>query len=218
MAEESQKLFIFVNTGMVQEVLGEIADIISFKTHIIYIAAGLTIENIENIFPGKISKVIPSLTSQVNQGISLVAHNQQVTVEDAEFVDKIFNSIGKVKHVNNNEFGLGTDLTSCAPAFISLIMMKFAQTALKRDVFTKEEVEDMVTETFYGTAKLLYEEDMNFEDVIVRVATKGGITEEGLKVLDAELGPTFDRLFNSTLKKYEKVENDLNNEINSSPG
>ncbi len=209
-AEKSQKLFIFVNTSMVKEVLGEIVDHISVKTHIIYIAAGLTIENLENIFPGKISKVIPSLTSQVNHGISLVAHNQQVTIEDAEFVEKIFKAIGKVKHVNKNEFGLGTDLTSCAPAFISLIMMKFSETALKRDVFTREEVEEMVTETLYGTAKLLYECNMDFKDVITRVATKGGITEEGLKVLEGELGPTFDRLFESTLKKYEKVEKDLN--------
>lgn len=209
-AEKSQKIFLLVNTGMVKEVLEEIIHHTSVETHIIYIAAGLSMENLEQVFPGKISKVIPSLTSEVNQGVSLVAHNQQVTNEDAEFVEKIFNAIGKVKMVNENEFGLGADLTSCAPAFISFIMMKFAETAQKRDIFTREEVEEMVTETLYGTAKLLHEKDMNFEDVITRVATKGGITEEGLKVLDRELTPLFDKLFQSTLKKYEKVETELN--------
>lgn len=209
-AEKSQKIFLFVNTGNVKEVLGEIIPHISVKTHIIYIAAGLTMKNIAQIFPGKISKVIPTLTSEVNQGISLVAHNQQVTGKDAEFVEKIFKSIGRVKMVNEDEFGLGTDLTSCAPALISLILMKFAESAQKRGIFTSQEVDEMVTETLYGTAKLLYEKDMNFEDVITRVATKGGITEEGLKVLNRELTPIFDQLFESTLRKYEKVETELN--------
>jgi pyrroline-5-carboxylate reductase len=210
LAERSQKLFILVNTGMVKGVLGEIIDHVSVKTHIIYISAGLTIQNLEKIFPGKISKVIPSLTSEVNEGMSLIAHNQQVTFEDAKFVENIFKTISKVKIVNENEFGLGADLTSCGPAFISFIMMKFAETALERDIFTTEEVEEMVTETLYGTARLLHEKDLKFEDVINQVATKGGITEEGLKVLDLELSPLFEKLFESTLKKYEKVEKELN--------
>lgn len=169
-------------------------------------------KNIEKVFPGKVSKVIPSLTSEVNEGISLVAHNLQVTPEDAEFVEKIFKSIGKVKIVNEEEFPLATNLTSSAPAFISFIMMKFTESALEHDIFTREEAEEMVTGTMYGTAKLLQEKDLTFEDVITRVATKGGITEEGLKVLDQGLTPLFDELFESTLGKYDQIEKQLDNE------
>ncbi|BDZ69859.1 pyrroline-5-carboxylate reductase family protein [Methanobacterium petrolearium] len=211
-AEKSQKIFLFIKTGQVKESLEEINDHTSVNTHIICIAAGLTIENIEKVFPGKISKVIPSLTSEVNEGISLVAHNLQVTPEDAEFVEKIFQSIGEVKIVNEKEFPIATNLTSSAPAFISFIIMKFTESALEHDIFTRKEAEEMVTETLYGTAKLLQEKDLTFEDVIRQVATKGGITEEGLKVLDQGLTPLFDELFASTLKKYEKVETQLDNE------
>jgi pyrroline-5-carboxylate reductase len=70
----------------------------------------------------------------------------------------------------------------------------------------------MVTETLYGTAKLLQEKDMGFEDVINQVATKGGITEEGLKVLEEKILPIFDEIFEITLKKYEITEKELNNQ------
>lgn len=212
LARKSKKIFLFVNTSQVKGLLKEISDYISVDTHIIYIAAGLTLETIGKKFQGKISKVMPSITSEVNLGISLVAHNQQVGQEDAEFVEDIFKAIGKVKIVEEDQFGLGADLTSSAPAFISAIMMKFMETALKHGCFTRDEVEEMVTDTLYGTAKLLQEKDMGFEDVINQVATKGGITEEGLKVLDQRLSPIFDELFEITLKKYEITEKELNNQ------
>lgn len=211
-AEKSHKIFLFVKTGQFKGLLEEISDHTSVNTHIICIAAGLTIENVGKVFPGKVSKVIPSLTSEVNEGISLVAHNLQVTQEDADFVEKIFQSIGKVKIIGEKEFPIATNLTSSAPAFISFIMMKFAESAMKQDILTQKEAEEMVTETLYGTAKLLQEKDMTFEDVITRVATKGGITEEGLKVLDQGLTPLFDELFESTLEKYDPLETQLDNE------
>ncbi len=211
-ARKSQKLFIFVNTGRVKELMEEIKDHLSHNTHIIYIAAGLTMENVEKIFPGRISKVIPSLTSEVGDGISLVAHNSKIEEDDAEFVEKIFKALGKVRMVEEDQFGLGANLTSSAPAFISFIMMKFAESALKEGLFTQKEAEEMVKETLYGTAKLLQRTDMAFEDVITQVATRGGITEEGLEVLDRGLTPIFDELFETTLKKYETLENELNDE------
>jgi pyrroline-5-carboxylate reductase len=101
-------------------------------------------KNVEKDFPQKDSKVIPSLSSEGDEGISLMAHNLQVTSEDAEFVEKIFKALGEVKIVNEEEFGLATDLTSCSPAFISFIMMKFVESARKQGTFTQEEAEEMV--------------------------------------------------------------------------
>jgi pyrroline-5-carboxylate reductase len=211
-ARKSAKIFLFVNTGDVKGVLKEIKNHIDINTHIIYIAAGLTMENIGKLFPGKISKVIPTLTSEVNEGISLVAHNSMVSDEDAQFVERIFKGIGEVKIVQDGQFALGANITSSAPAFMAMIMMKYAEAAQKKGSFTPMEVDQMIIKTLYGTAKLLQEKDMDFEYVIGRVATKGGITEGGLKVLDDGLTPLFYELFEKTLGKYEIIEKELNRE------
>ena len=67
----------------------------------------------------------------------------------------------------------------------------------------------MVIKTLYGTSKLLYEENMDFQNLISSVATKGGITEEGIKVLDDEIPAIFNKLFSTTIEKHEIIKSEL---------
>lgn len=215
LAGKCNKIFLFVSTPSVKEVIEEIKSELSQDSHIIYIAAALTIENVESIFRGKITKVIPSLTSEVKEGVSLVHNNEKVAKQDAEFVNSLFNSISDVKIIQEEDFEVGSDLTSCAPAFIAEIFMKFAEVSVKNSNFTNEEAEDMIIRTLYGTAKLLYEKNMSFKEVISRVATKGGITEEGIKILEKELPATFDELFKATLDKHKKIKEKLDEQYDA---
>ncbi|MBR5416650.1 MAG: hypothetical protein IK109_01315, partial [Clostridiales bacterium] len=52
-----------------------------------------------------------------------------------------------------------------------------------------------------ATGELMLDKDMSFEDVVTRVATKGGITEEGTKVVYEGFPKTADLLFEKTLEK-----------------
>lgn len=210
LAEKCREIFIFVGTSAVKEVIEEMKDELSGDSHITYIAAALTMENVKGAFPGKISKIIPSLTSKVNEGVSLICHNEKVTEKEADFVNNLFSSISDVKIIEEENFEAGSDLTSCAPAFIAEIFMKFAEAGAKNSNFTPQETEDMVIKTLYGTAKLLYEGNMGFEEVISRVATKGGITEEGVKILEKELPDTFNELLKTTSAKHKKIKEELN--------
>ena len=209
LSSKCEKIFLFVGTSAVKEVIEDIMANISEKSHIIYIAAALTIENVESVFKGKITKVIPSLTSEVREGVSLICHNEKVTKKEAEFVNNLFNSISTVKIIEEENFQVGSDLTSCAPAFIAKIFMEFAKKGAKNSSISQKEAEDMAIKTFYGTAKLLHDKNMSFEELITRVATKGGITEEGIKVLDKDLPHLFDELFKTTLKKHEEIKSNL---------
>lgn len=210
LSSKCEKIFLFVGTSAVKEVIEDIIVNISENPHLIYIAAALTIENVENIFKGKITKIIPSLTSEVAEGISLICHNKKVTKNEAEFVNNLFNSISTVKIVKEEDFEVGSDLTSCAPAFIAKIFMEFAKKGAKNSSISQKEAEDMVIKTVYGTAKLLHDKNMSFEELISRVATKGGITEEGIKVLDNNLPPIFNELFKTTHKKHKIIKEELN--------
>jgi len=212
-AQKSQKIFLFVNTGEVKGLIEEIKGYLTEKTHIIYISAGLTLENLETIFSGKISKVIPTLTSEVGEGISLVDHNLQVNEEDARFVEEVFKTMGDVKVVEENQFNIGANLTSSGPAFFSAILLEFIESAMKESSFTRTEVKEMVIQTMYGTLKLLQEENKSLEEIMDLVATPGGITEDGLKVLKQGLPPVFHELFRVTLNKYKKTETKLNHEF-----
>jgi len=63
-------------------------------------------------------------------------------------------------------------------------------------------------QTLIGTAKLL-DHDTGFDELIGRVATRGGITEEGVKVLRARLPAVFNDLFEVTLAKLKRVKKQI---------
>jgi pyrroline-5-carboxylate reductase len=51
----------------------------------------------------------------------------------------------------------------------------------------------------------MLEKNFSFEQVVSRVATKGGITEEGTKVLHEQLPEVMDKLFERTLEKRRQT-------------
>jgi len=215
LAQKCNRILICVKPLDVKGVLDEIVEYLHSDVHIISIAACITIGDIERIFPGKITRVMPSLTSEVGEGVSLICHNSHVGPEDAEYVERLFSAISTVKTIQEKNFEVAADLTSCAPGLIAAIFQEFAEAGVRHSDLTREEAEDMVVSTLYGTSKLLYEKRMQFPEMISRVATKGGITEEGVKVLQKSLPSVFDEVFEKTLSKYERIKTEVRKQFAS---
>lgn len=55
---------------------------------------------------------------------------------------------------------------------------------------------------------------MSFEETISRVATKGGLTEEGVRVLKNELPKAFDEVFRRVISKRRRIIEMVNKEFN----
>ncbi|HUL01410.1 MAG TPA: pyrroline-5-carboxylate reductase dimerization domain-containing protein [Nitrospirota bacterium] len=209
LAQRSKTIFLCVRTGDVKGVLQEIRPHLVSDCHLIYISAGLTSKNIEKLFNGKLTKVIPSLTCEVRDSVSLVFHNKFVTTQDASAVEKLFSCLGIVKVIDEDHFEIGADMTSCAPAFIACIFKHFVAACEKHSRFKKHEAERMVLTTLLGTAELLHEKNMGFDSLISAVATKGGISEEGIKVLDQRLPSVFDELLEATLNRHNVIKSSM---------
>lgn len=79
---------------------------------------------------------------------------------------------------------------------------------------TYTEIMDIIIPTCFGTARLMEEYSVKPNDLISRVATKGGISEEGVKILDAELPGVFDELLNVTLGKRELTRKRIREQYN----
>ena len=209
--KNSDLIFICVKPMEVKQILNEIIGNLTINSHLISIAGCVTINNIEKMFNGKISKVIPSLTSEVLEGISLICHNEKVKEEDKIYLENILNKLSTVKNIKENDFEIAADLTSCAPGLIAAIFNEYVNAALPFSNFSREEATDMVIKTLYGTAKLMKDKEMSFEETLTRVATKGGITEEGAKVLNEQLPNIFKTVFEKTLNKHEIVKSTIKN-------
>ena len=66
-------------------------------------------------------------------------------------------------------------------------------------------------ETFAGTIALAEATNMTFDEIVSGVATRGGITEEGVRAMaDMDLNAVFDAMFRRTLEKRARNEEKTN--------
>jgi competence protein ComER len=200
-------LFICVRPLDVHDVLVACRDALSTETLLVSIAGCVTLENLA-VWAGPLmrcARVIPSLTAEEHSGISLVAWGSHASPADKERVFSLFSAIGTPVEIDEKQIEVYSDLTSCAPALFATMMQEYAAAAVRKEGIPPLLAEYLVRHTLIGTAWLLTGKDSGFEDIIRRVATKGGITEEGVRVLHKGLPPVYDELLDATLAKHALV-------------
>ena len=213
-AKNADILFICVKPFEIKPVLMEIIAEIKTDCHIVSINGSVLFEQIEKICVNrKISKVMPSVTAEIDQSVTLICHNNYVNSSDKNMLKTLLECFGTVVEIPETEIGMGAELTSCMPGFIGAIFKVITDEAEKHMSINKNDIIKMVVETLYGTGKLLLKKGITFEQLIERVATKGGITEEGTKIIDAKMPEIINELFEKTLEKRkittEKVQMSL---------
>ncbi|MCG7843880.1 MAG: NAD(P)-binding domain-containing protein [Methanomassiliicoccales archaeon] len=202
-AERSDMIFISVRTDQVPVVLKEISPLRQ-GAHLIVTNGGLTTAHMESICHGPVSKLIPSVTMEVGHGVSLLCHGDKVDARKRLTLEGMLSETSLVKVIPEDQFEVATDLTSCGPALIAEMMAQFSESGVRHGKMDQKEAREMVLETLLGTAVALYQ-GMTIEELKSRVATKGGITEQGLKVLQDMLPEVFDRVMDETKAKHASV-------------
>jgi pyrroline-5-carboxylate reductase len=203
-AMHSDVIFLCVKPLDVKGVLKELKGLLTEDRLIVSIAGDVFIKDLSAHCDSRIVRVIPSVASEISRGILLVAFDEKATNADRELILSAFGRIGKPVVVKEREFEICAQLTSCAPAYIASLMQEFALAAARRDDISPELAELLVKETLAGTAELLISVK-GFDEVVTRVATKGGITEEGVKVIKRAMPATYDEILDVTLAKHELV-------------
>lgn len=113
--------------------------------------------------------------------------------------------MGDVIELPEEEIGMGSELVSCMPGFISAIFDVISNSAKKHTAISEQQIIQMLLRTMVATGDLMLEKNLSFNDVVTRVATKGGITEEGTKVVYEMFPKVTDELFNKTLDKRSQT-------------
>lgn len=201
-AKQAKYIFLCVKASDMKDVILEIKNCLKPGAIIISTSGAVKIGHIEELSRRKTVKLIPSITSEVLSGISLVCFGNGIAKADEEFIEMILNRISTVKIVNEADIGFASELTSCMPGLMAKIFKELSDSAkLHESGLTGREIDEMLISTLYGAAKLFYEAGLSFEDTVGRVATKGGITEEGVKVLGSGLPAVFREMFEVTMNK-----------------
>lgn len=204
LAAASDVIFICVKPLEVKPLLKELRGVLAADKLLVSIASDVTIRDISALCDARVARVIPSVTSECSKGVSLVTFGDNSTEADRHLLLSALGCISRPVETEERHLELLADLTSCAPAFIASIIHEFALSATRREGISPEFAELLVMETLAGTAELLKNAN-SFEEVVMRVATKGGITEEGVKVIRKVVPSMYDELLEVTLAKHRLV-------------
>lgn len=205
LARDSDVIFLCVEPDVAEQVVDEIKDELNQGKCLVSVVAGLPVSEIKKKVKAQVVAVIPTTIAEVRRGFSLVHFDADVKSDKKKFIEKIFRGIGKIVDTTEEQFGIYLLLTSCGPAFIAVMMAKFAETVYERnkDVLSKKEAEEKAKETMIGTA-LLLDRGMSFEELWKRVETPDGITRKGTRVLKKKLPRVFKKVLKRARIKLKK--------------
>lgn len=217
LASSSDIVFLCLRPFDLKGVLEEIRGSITEDTLIVSLNGSVSFSNLEKSLSGtsedvgvttdtppsqyKIAKVIPSVTAEVDRSQTLLCYNAHVTSSDKGNLKRLLICMGNVIELPEEELGMGSELVSCMPGFIASVFDVIVKAAEEHTKIPHDQVVRMVLQTMIATGELMLSKDMSFEDVVTRVATPGGITEEGTKVVYEQFPKTAQVLFEKTLLK-----------------
>lgn len=202
LARRCETIFLCVKPGETKEVLDEIGPYITPAHLVITINNTIDIPMIEGRVRARVAKVIPSLVQSVGRGASLLMFGDRCTHVDRELLVRLFEPISRPFVIEESQARVASDLTSCGPAFLSYAFRALAEAArhyqpgLPRDV-----VDAMIRETAKATCELLEQTGYSFDDVIAKVSTPGGVTADGIKVMDELFNGVWEQVIETTIRK-----------------
>lgn len=205
LASQADIVFVCVRPVDLKSVLSEIAPCLKEDSLLVSLNGSITFDMIRNITDHKTAKVIPSVTAEINRSQTIVCYNGKVTEQDKESLRSLLGVIGEVIELPENEVGMGSELVSCMPGFIASIFDVVCTSAEKHTDIPREQIVKMVLNTMSATGDLMLRNGMTFDEVVTRVATKGGITEEGTKVIYEMFPEAADEMFDKTLEKRKQT-------------
>jgi len=201
---KNSKVILFaVKPFVLRDVLEEIKPYITKEHIILSIAAGISINTIEEI-TGKIPvvRIMPNTPALVNEGMSAVCKGHYANQQHAQIAVKIFESVGKVIESEEKFIDIITAISGSGPAFYYYIINEIAKAGEKLGL-DYETCLKLSAQTAYGSAKMIMDSGINPEQLIINVTTPGGCTAVGNDILKEN--KISDILFDTIEKTAQKA-------------
>ena len=206
----SDLIFICVKPLDIRNILDKINPHLTPDKCLVSITSPVSTKQIEQRVSSSTVRVIPSITNRALAGVSLVTYGENCSDHWKTKLDKLISKISVPVCIDEQITRVASDIVSCGPAFFSYLLQSFIQAAVKETKIDTETATIFASEMIVGLGELIKQGHYTLPSLQEKVCVKGGITGEGIKVLDNELGSVFEHVFQATHAKFkedlEKVE------------
>ena len=177
-------VFLAVKPQDLDAVLAGIAPRVNGGHLVVSIVAGKRVVAIESVLSqARVVRVMPNLASVVGEGMSAFCAGQRATPADRKTTARLLASFGRVVELPESRFDAVTALSGSGPAFFAYVLELLVRAAVEEGL-AREDAVLLAEQTMLGTSRVLIEQGTDPHEFIKAVASPGGTTEAGLKVLD----------------------------------
>jgi pyrroline-5-carboxylate reductase len=180
-AKNAKVLFIGVKPALVLPVLRELHVDLVNKV-VISLAAGVRLNNMESVSNARFMRALANTPSAICHAATAIARGTRTTNEDVALAQKIFNAVGIVVEVEEEQIDVVTALTGSGPAFIYTVIEALAAGGVKMGLGSSVAL-TLATQTVLGAAQLARETQLSPDDLRNMVVTPGGTTAAGLEAM-----------------------------------
>ncbi len=186
----SDVLILAVKPVFLPEVIAEIKDFVGDRHLVISIAAGKSIDWIEQEF-GKELRVVrcmPNTPAMVGEGCTCICLKEKgadtaVSAGDKETALKIMNSFGKAYILPERLMDGFIGVAGSSPAYVFLFIEAMADAAVQAGI-PRNQAYAFAAQSVLGSAKMVLETDMHPGALKDMVCSPAGTTIEAVKVLE----------------------------------
>jgi pyrroline-5-carboxylate reductase len=186
-AEAAQIIVLAVKPQVLPQVVRGLESHIDRNKHlIISIAAGIRSNDIDRwLGQGQaIVRCMPNTPALVQSGATGLFANAQVSDEQCSLAESILRSVGITLWVKDEALiDAVTAVSGSGPAYFFLVIEAMEDAGVKLGL-ERDSARLLSLETAFGAAKLALESDDDAATLRQRVTSKGGTTEQALKVLE----------------------------------
>jgi pyrroline-5-carboxylate reductase len=185
-------LLLAVKPQKMEEVLAGLDSSSAPDMVCITIAAGISTSFIEErLRKGvRVIRVMPNMPALIGEGAAALCMGAYATDYDMKVARQIFNAVGITVEVKEEMLDAVTALSGSGPGYVFYIIEAFAEAGVRMG-FDWDVALQLVSQSFVGAAKLCLKGEKHPSVLKNMVATPGGTTIAGLKVMeDARLMET----------------------------
>ncbi len=184
-ARDSDILFLAVKPYLLAGVIAEIRDDRRRDALIVSVAAGVSLQQLEDWFgePTAIVRTLPNTPVAVGQGMTLYCSNSRITPEAEARLVEFLASFGLAERVTEDQFAGPGSMTGCSPAFLYMLMEAMADAAVLKGM-PREAAYRMAAQTVKGSAQMVLETGLHPGALKDMVTSPGGTTIEGVRTLE----------------------------------
>lgn len=206
-AASADIVLIGVKPAMVPDLLREIAPHLRPGTIVVSLAAGVTVATFESILRADVAvlRSMPNTPALVGKGVTGLAAGATATADDVMLVRRLFETVGAVVEVPEDQIDALSTISGSGPAYVFLLIEQLTRAARAKG-FDDASARLMVEQTFLGATALLEASGEEPAELRRQVTSPNGTTERAVAVLqDAHLDELFTQATDAALARAREL-------------